>query len=135
MDKALIRKVKRSYSRCFMDDVDFIQSFYDIFLESNPVISKLFENTDFKQQKLLLRQGIHCFIMYAEGLFAGGFCLDEITESHNRKNYNINPKMYIYWKESLLKALSQQDKQFNEELAILWSEVIDKGIARLSKGY
>jgi len=135
MTKEEIKKVKRSYSRCFTGGKDFIQHFYNFFLESHPKIKVLFENTDFKQQKLLLRQGIHCFIMYAEGVFAGDFCLDEITESHNRKNYNIPPEMYRFWKQSLLQALQQQDKQFDEELVALWSEVIDKGIAHISKGY
>lgn len=135
MDKDSMRKVKRSFSRSFIGGKDLIQTFYDIFLQSHPSIAQLFEETDFAQQKLLLRQGINCFIMFSEGVYAGGFCLDEITISHNRKHYNIHPNAYIYWKESLLKALEQTDPQFNKELYFLWIEVIDKGIAFISKGY
>ena len=135
MDEDQIRKIKRSFSRCFIGGNDLIQNFYDIFLQSHPSIAPLFEKTDFAQQKLLLRQGINCFIMFSEGVYAGSFCLDEITISHNKKNYNIHPNAYIYWKESLLKALEKSDPQFNEELYYLWIDVIDTGIAYISKGY
>jgi len=135
MDKDSIRKVKRSFSRCFIGGKDLIQTFYDIFLESHPSIAPLFAETNFAQQKLLLRQGINCFIMYSEGVYAGGFCLNEITISHNRKHYNIHPKAYIYWKNSLLLALEKLDPQFDEEIYNLWVEVIDKGVDFITSGY
>ena len=135
LDKEQIRKVKRSYSRCFIGEKNLIDRFYDIFLVSHPDIPEMFKYTDFNQQKLLLRQGINCMIMYAEGVFAGDFCLEEIKVSHNRKHYNINPSYYPYWKQSLLKALKEYDPEFNSELEALWSESLDKGINFMTEGY
>lgn len=135
MIKEDIRKVKLSFARCFMNDKNLIDVFYNIFLDSHPEIAFKFKNTDFEQQKLLLRQGINCMIMYAEGAFAGSFCMEEIKVSHNRKHYNIDPKMYPFWKKSLLEALKINDPELNDELFDLWVLVIDDGINFISKGY
>jgi hemoglobin-like flavoprotein len=135
MDKELVRQLKRSYARCFIGEKNLIDAFYDTFLRSHPDIPKYFEKTDFKQQKLLLRQGINCMLMFAEGNFAGDFCLEEIKVSHNRKHYNIHPEMYPYWKHSLMQVLSEYDPEFNEELARLWSEALDSGIKFMVDGY
>lgn len=67
MDKGSIRKVKRSFSRSFIGGTDLIQTFYDIFLESHPSIAPLFAESDFAQQKLLLRQGINCLSCFLKG--------------------------------------------------------------------
>lgn len=135
MDKDQIRLVKRSYSRCFIGEKNLIDAFYDVFLQSHPDIPEKFKHTDFIQQKLLLRQGINCMLMYAEGVYAGDFCLDELKVSHNRKHYNIHPSYYAFWKQSLIKVLWQYDPQFNNELELLWNEVLDKGIKFMTEGY
>jgi len=135
MTKEDIKKVKSSFARCFMNDKNLIDVFYQIFLNSHPDIGFRFKNTNFDQQKLLLRQGINCMIMYSEGAFAGSFCMEEIKVSHNRKHYNIDPRMYPYWKSSLLEALKLNDPELNEELIKLWQQVIDDGIDFISKGY
>jgi hemoglobin-like flavoprotein len=135
VDKDNIRKVKRSYARCFIGEKNLIDGFYEIFLNSNSDIATMFKNTDFFQQKLLLRQGINCMIMFTEGVFAGNFCLEEIKISHNKKHINIHPSYYPYWKNSLLSALEKYDSQFDEELRLLWIETIDKGVKFIANGY
>lgn len=135
MDKDLVKKLKRSYARCFIGDKNLIDAFYDDLLASHPDIPKFFTKTDFVQQKLLLRQGINCMLMYAEGVFAGDFCLEEIKISHNRRHYNIDPKYYPYWKNSLIKVISQYDPEFNDELRTLWEEAVNHGIKFMTEGY
>lgn len=135
MDKDTVRLVKRSFSRSFIGDKNLIDDFYELFLNSHPDIAIKFQNTDFANQKLLLRQGINCMIMFAEGVFAGDFCLGEIKVSHNKKHLNIHPDYYPYWKNSLLTALEKNDPQYNEELQQLWSQVIDTGIKHITDGY
>ncbi len=135
MNKDDLTKVKRSYSRCFIGDKNLIDGFYEVFLNSHPDIAEMFKNTNFKQQKLLLRQGINCMIMFTEGAFAGSFCLDEIKISHNRKHLNIHPRYYPHWKNSLITSLKKYDPQFDNELLTLWNQVIDKGVDYISGGY
>jgi len=74
-------------------------------------------------------------IMFAEGVFAGDFCLGEIKVSHNRKHLNIHPDYYPFWKNSLLAALEKNDPQFNDELRNLWYSVLDSGIKFIAGGY
>jgi hemoglobin-like flavoprotein len=135
MTKEDTRLVKRSFSRCFIGGKNVIDRFYEIFLHSHPDIAGKFQHTDFTQQKLLLRQGINCILMFAEGSYAGEFCLEEIKVSHNKKHINIHPSYYVYWKDSLLKALSENDPEYNQELEQLWIEAIDYGIKFIADGY
>lgn len=129
-----IRAVKRSFARCFIKE-DLIIRFLNIIVESNPEIAPHFKNTDFDQIKLLLRQGINCTIMYAEGVFAGEFCIEELRISHNRKHMAINPKYYPYWISSLVQAISELDPEYTDELGDLWAEVVSPAIRYMANGY
>lgn len=135
MEKEGIKSVKQSFARCFLNGKNLIDDFYDVFLKSSPELPAYFAKTDFSQQKLLLRQGINCMIMYAEGVYAGSFCMDEIKISHSRKNYNIPPSKYVFWKNSLLEVLQKNDPQWNDDLHKLWTFVIDTGIKFIADGY
>ena len=73
--------------------------------------------------------------MYADGIFAGEFCLEELRVSHNRKHMAINPKFYPYWIKSLIQAVSELDPEFTPELGILWEEVVTPGVTFLGDGY
>ena len=129
-----IRLVKRSFARCFLKE-DLILKFLNIIVESHEEIAPHFTNTDFGQIKLLLRQGINCTIMYAEGVFAGEFCMEELRVSHNRKHMAINPKYYPYWITSLRQAVSELDPQYSEELGDLWERVVTPAIQFMADGY
>ena len=129
-----IRTVKRSFARCFLKE-DLILRFLNIIVESHEEIAPHFKNTDFDQIKLLLRQGINCTIMYAEGVFAGEFCLQELRISHDRKHMAINPKYYPFWIESLVQAISELDPQYTNELGELWGEVVTPAIKYMADGY
>jgi len=129
-----IRLVKRSFARCFLKE-DLILRFLNIIVESHEEIAPHFKDTDFSQIKLLLRQGINCTIMYAEGVFAGEFCMEELRISHNRKNMAINPKYYPFWIASLRQAISELDPQYSEELGDLWEQVVTPAIQFMTDGY
>jgi hemoglobin-like flavoprotein len=129
-----IKLVKRSFARCFLKE-DLIIRFLNIIVESHPDIAPHFKNTDFNQIKLLLRQGINCTIMYAEGVFAGEFCLQELRISHDRKHMAINPKYYPFWIESLVQAVSELDPEYTDELGMLWAEVVSPAIKYMADGY
>jgi len=132
--KQEIRQVKRSLARCFIKE-DLILRFLNIIVESHPEIAPHFTNTDFDQIKLLLRQGINCTIMYAEGVFAGEFCIQELRISHDRKHMAINPKYYPYWISSLVQAISELDPEYTDELGELWAEVVSPAIYYMANGY
>ena len=73
--------------------------------------------------------------MYAEGVFAGEFCLHELRIMHDKKHMAINPKYYPYWIQSLVQAVSELDPQYTEELGKLWARVVSPGIKYMADGY
>ncbi len=129
-----IKAVKRSFARCFLKQ-DMILRFLDILVESNPEIAPHFTETDFSQITFLLRQGINCTIMYAQGVYAGKFCMKELRVYHSRKNLAIHPKYYPYWIESLRKTVKELDPQYTEELGDLWVRVVTPAIEYMASGY
>jgi hemoglobin-like flavoprotein len=129
-----IKAVKRSFARCFLKQ-DMILRFLDILVASNPEIAPHFTNTDFDQIKFLLRQGINCTIMYAQGSFAGKFCMDELKIYHNKKNLAINPKYYPYWIESLRQTVKELDTKYTDELGDLWVRVVTPAVEYMASGY
>jgi len=64
-----INQLTVSYYR-YTHDGSFLNTFYELFLAKSPEISKMFANTDFKYQKLMLRQSLLemiCFDLGMEG--------------------------------------------------------------------
>ncbi len=129
-----IKAVKRSFARCFLKE-DMILHFLNVIVESHEEIAPHFKDTDFNQIKLLLRQGINCTIMFAQGLFAGKFCMDELKIYHNRKNLAIDPKYYPYWIQSLRQTVKDLDPKYTEELGDLWVRVVTPAVEYMASGY
>ena len=129
-----IKAVKRSFARCLLKE-DLIVRFLNILVASNDEIAPHFTETDMSQIKLLLRQGINCTIMYAEGVYAGQFCMEELRISHNKKHMAINPKYYPFWIRSLRQAVSELDPNYTDELGDLWEEVVSPAVKFMGDGY
>ncbi len=129
-----IKLVKRSFARCFLRE-DMIVRFLNILVASNDEIAPHFTNTDMSQIKLLLRQGVNCTIMYAQGVYAGKFCMEELRISHNRKHMAINPKYYPFWIKALRQAVSELDPNYTDDLGDLWEEVVTPAIKFMGDGY
>jgi len=130
----IVTNVQNSYGRC-LGNGDLISTFYDIFLASDPEIKKKFTKTDFDKQKKLLRHGLNLMIMYAAESYAGKAGLKRIQESHNKHNLNIDPKYYMIWRQSLLKAIEKHDRLYNKQVKNEWLTVLDKGIDFIRSGY
>ncbi len=129
-----LKLVQDSYGRCLANG-DVLETFYNQFLESSPVIKAKFAKTDFEQQKKLLRHGINLMIMFAADNLAGQTGLKRIRESHNIHHLNISPALYVFWKNCLLYAIQKHDAKFNSEVWLAWNEVLKKGIDYIKSGY
>ena len=129
-----IELVKKSFDRCAAKG-DIIGDFYDIFLESHPDISPQFANTNFVQQKKLLLQGLDLTIMFATDEPVGKIGINRIKKSHCKTALNITPELYPYWKQSLLRAISELDPEFSDKLKEQWDLVLQKSIDYIISGY
>ena len=129
-----IAMVQNSYGRCLASG-DVLETFYQEFLKSSPEIKVRFANTDFDNQKKLLKHGINLMIMFAGDGFAGQSGLKRIRESHDHNHLNIKPELYGLWKSCLMSAIKQHDYKFNDLVEASWNAVLDKGIDYIKFGY
>ncbi len=134
MNDQEIQEVRESFGRCTLKG-DLIDRFYEIFLESHPDIKPRFANTDFTKQKELLRKGINIAILFGNDKVLGRKGIEKLRESHKRTKLNVSPSLYIYWKKSLLQAVSEYDYQYNRELETTWEKLIEKTITYIAEGY
>lgn len=129
-----IAMVQNSYGRCLASG-DVLETFYQEFLKSSPVIKEKFVNTDFNNQKKLLKHGINLMVMFAGDGFAGQSGLKRIRESHDHNHLDIKPELYNLWKQCLMSAIKKHDYKYNHLVESSWNAVLDKGINYIKSGY
>lgn len=125
----------RSFGRCLVRG-DLFDRFYEVFLGSHPSIPPYFANTDFTVQKQLLRHGINFALMMAKGDSIATQALSKIRSTHSKSKLNIPPRLYGYWKNSFLQAVSEIDPKFGDEgLSDAWEEVLEETVEYVAGGY
>lgn len=124
--KKRVEITKKSYTRCVGRRI--IERFYDIFLKSHPDIPPLFTKTDFSIQHEALRNGIHFAMMFAEGKPIAVGAIRRLGQKHDRHHLDIPPDLYRHWKASFLRAVSETDPEFTEEIRDAWDAVLQKTI-------
>lgn len=126
--------VKDSYSRCCVNP-KFFDLFYNNFLVSHPTIAPMFAKTDMAKQKTLLRQGLSMMFMHLSGNSIGTTGIDRIAESHSKKKMNIDPNLYEYWINSLVKSVKECDEKMTPALEVEWRKVLRSGVDRITSQY
>ncbi|PRH83699.1 globin [Arenimonas caeni] len=125
--------LQQSYGRCLRGK-DFIERFYEIFLASHPAIGPMFAATDFQKQRLALRRGISMAISHAAG---GGLVkrgIEQMADVHARSGRTpVDPALYPYWVDSLVKAVAETDPQFTPALERRWREGMSAVIQTFSQ--
>ncbi|WP_455206469.1 globin [Kaarinaea lacus] len=131
--------VKRSYGRCvFTRDAKekFFTHFYEVFLNSHPMIGLMFKNTNFDKQISMLKNAVSMSIMYAEKQDElAKDVLTKIRRSHSRERHNIKPEYYTYWLNSLIETLRVCDPNFTDTLEQNWREMMQISINFIIEGY
>ena len=120
--------VTASYYRCRRDG-KFIDTFYDVFLSKSTEIAAKFEKTDFKIQKLMLRQSLLEMLCFDRGLSGAD---EEIKRlGHRHKELEIQPEMYSMWLDALCEAVQQHDPEYSADLEQLWRKAMLKSIEEM----
>lgn len=125
-----LNEVKESYSRCCVNP-KFFDRFYENFLSSHPTIAPMFAKTEMTKQKQLLRQGISMMFMHLGGNSVGTTGIDRIGESHSKKKMNIDPNMYDFWINSLVKTVKECDEKMTTALEADWKKTLRSGVDRI----
>ena len=116
--------LQQSYGRCLRDK-EFINRFYDVFLESNPSIAPMFAHTDFSKQRMALRRGISAAIFHAAGSALTRRTVEQMADVHGRNGRcPVDPGLYPYWIESLLTVVEQTDPEMDDRLRARWRQAM-----------
>ena len=95
----------------------------------------MFAKTDMTKQKSLLRQGVSMMFMHLSGNSVGTTGMDRIGESHSKKKMNIDPNLYGYWIDSLVKTVKACDEKFTPSLEAEWKTALRAGVDRIISFY
>lgn len=114
--------LQQSYGRCLRTK-NFIDRFYEIFLDSHPDIRPMFAGTDFQKQRMALRHGISAALSHAAGSSLTARTVQQMSEVHSRKGRApVPPEYYRYWLESLLQAVKETDPEVTPQLLERWRQ-------------
>ncbi|HMN45130.1 MAG TPA: hypothetical protein PKE27_11175 [Povalibacter sp.] len=61
--------------------------------------------------------------------------MNRLSDSHSHGKLDIEPELYRFWLDALMKAVAQHDPKFAPQLDRVWRTVMGKGIAAISGGY
>lgn len=118
-------EVTESFYRCRRDG-KFLDTFYSVFLAKSPEIAAKFAKTDFKIQKLVLRQSLLEMICFDRGMTGTG---EEIKRlGHRHKELGITSDMYAMWLDALCEAIGKHDEEYTPELERTWRAAMRKSI-------
>ena len=121
-------KLTASYYRCRRDE-RFLDTFYDGFLSKSPAIAQMFATTNFKFQKLMLRQSLLEMLCFDRGMSG---TLEEIEGLGLRhKKLGVTPEMYVMWLDSLCEAICKHDPSYTPALEQLWRVAMLKSIDQM----
>ena len=120
-----VNDVTASYYRC-RGDRAFLDTFYDLFLSKSPEIRKMFAKTDFKIQKLMLRQSLLALICFDRGIAGTREEIERLATRH--KELEVKPEMYSMWLDALCEAIKKHDPEYTPELEQNWRQAMRKSI-------
>ena len=114
-----------SLQRC-LENEQFLSIFYRLFLESSEEIKAQFDNTDQEHQINMMRQSLSTIISVSESNWESDKFLSDMAKKH--KDMNIKPEHYLLWESSLLSAVSECDKKYNDDIHEAWKHILRRGI-------
>ena len=117
-----------SYYRCCRDE-SFLDTFYDAFLSKSPAVAQMFAKTDFKLQKLMLRQSLLAMLCFDRGISGTREEIERLGLRH--KELRVTPEMYAMWLDSLCEAIKKHDPSYTPALEQLWREAMLKSIKEM----
>ena len=117
-----------SYYRCRRDS-GFLDTFYDAFLSKSSAIAAMFVDTEFKLQKLMLRQSLLDMICFDRGTEGTHEEIKRLGYRHSE--LNITDEMYAMWVDSLCEALEKHDPCFDSALEQRWRSAMNKSIQEI----
>ncbi len=118
-----------SYMRCVVSDQDgFFRRFYQLFIASDPEISKMFAHTDMERQISLLQESLLHMIDFSNSKVANER-MRRVAAYHGSTEMNIPLHMFDVWMDRLIATVRERDTRFNVDIDTAWRVSLAPGIA------
>jgi hemoglobin-like flavoprotein len=130
-----IQQARDSLSRCIQSP-EFLDRFYQLFMDSSADVREKFAKTDFDRQKKMLQDSL--FVMLVSAGTKTGLAhkeLSKLAERHSRAQLGIKPEWYDLWLDCLLKAVAEHDPEYRPELDQAWCGALEDGIELMKSRY
>jgi len=119
-----------SFDRCSKDPA-FLDRFYEFFLACSEEVREKFTDTNMKDQKDVLMISLSYMMMAHKD----PKILYKTAEKHNVNNRNIPPHLYVYWLDSMIRAVQITDIQFDHSVERAWRVILEPGINYMIEQY
>jgi hemoglobin-like flavoprotein len=123
-----VHELTASYYRCRRDE-RFLDTFYDGFLSKSPAVAQMFAKTNFKFQKLMLRQSLLDMLGFDREMPGTREEIERLGLRH--KELRVTPEMYSMWLDSLCAAIKEHDPSYTPALEQLWRKAMLKSIKEM----
>jgi truncated hemoglobin YjbI len=114
-----------SLQRACADD-RFLDLFYTRFIDADERIPGFFSNTDMQRQKRKLMSSLQMMTRLVDDEPGADMYMDHLARVHDR--YHIPAQMYDLWLDALIDAVRQCDTEFDDDLEMVWRDMVGRGI-------
>lgn len=123
-----------SLERCTKKN-GFFDVFYQHFMTTNSEIQAFFANTDMRVQTHMLEKSLRLAAVAIVGSAAGVDELEKRAISHDVHHMNIDPSLYVYWVDALLRTVAERDPEWGRNVEQCWRRVLGYVVDMMVDGY
>jgi len=132
MQQSAHQIAQQSYSRCLRSP-DFLPSFYERLLASDPSVPPMFAKTEFPRQYRLLQHALGLLLSY--GNRPDTMLLERLAAKHSRKSIDVPPPYYVLFIDSLLATIREFDDKCDADVEGAWREALRPGVEFMQSRY
>ena len=128
---------QESYARVMGEGAynpQFIEHFYEVFLDSSPEIAIRFARTDMSRQKTMLHDSFTTLVNFNRQRRITPQ-MRHLGAVHGPGASDVPPELYALWLDSLLATVAETDPDFTNEVELAWRLTLAPGIAYLQHAY
>ena len=112
-EKDCLEIFDESLLRVTIRENDFLDKFYENFLDSSDEVKNKFAGTNFRVQKLLLRQSLSYLLEFSAGFYDAKH-LKNLAYTHSKSQKDIDPALYELWLSTLIKTVKEFDPNYDK---------------------
>ena len=126
--------VRQSFDRCEATG-GFAEIFYNLFLDSSPEVPPYFGDTNFDEQRHVLRDSVHMMVSHDVSEPRMREMLDQLGSAHSRDAYNVLPRFYDLWLDSICETAKLLDPEWEPDLERKWRARLRPGLQIIMAAY